>query len=71
MCSMFFFLFLCYHSFTNHQTQSINNKELLTHVGCANSVVDDTYRCIGDYQKLVFAANKFNDKHKILRILCW
>lgn len=46
-------------------------KELLGHVSCANSVVDDTYRCVGDYKKLVFAANKLQDKHKILRILCW
>ncbi|KAH9420189.1 hypothetical protein DERP_011523 [Dermatophagoides pteronyssinus] len=45
-------------------------KELLGHVSCANSVVDDTYRCVGDYKKLVFAANKLQDKHKILRILC-
>lgn len=45
-------------------------QELLKHSPCANAVIDDTMNCIGDYNKLVYAANKLTDKNKILRILC-
>ncbi|KAF7490477.1 hypothetical protein SSS_08366 [Sarcoptes scabiei] len=45
-------------------------KELLDNVQCANAVVDDTYNCIGDYRRMVYVANKMDDKNKILRALC-
>ncbi|XP_046912236.2 uncharacterized protein LOC124493199 [Dermatophagoides farinae] len=45
-------------------------EQLLQNVGCANSVVQDTKLCLKNYRMLVFAANKLNDKSKIMRILC-
>ncbi|XP_027195629.2 uncharacterized protein LOC113790193 [Dermatophagoides pteronyssinus] len=45
-------------------------EKLLENVGCANSVVQDTKQCLKNYRMLVFAANKLDDKNKIMRILC-